>query len=68
MVKIPLNNLFFVFFYSLIPRDVNLVMVLRHLKRDAVTLVKMLEKLIERKVGPYLMLMTSNRYYLVAYS
>ena len=56
-----MNNLIF-FFYSLIPRDVNLVMVLRHLKRDAVTHVKMLEKLIEEKVGLYLMLMTSNRY------
>jgi len=41
---------------------VNLVTVLRHLKRAAVTLVKMLEKLIEGKVGLYLTLMTSNRY------
>ena len=44
------------------PRDVNLVTALRHLKRDAATHVKMLEKLTERKAGLYLMLMTSNRY------
>ena len=59
---IPLEQSYVFFFYSLIPRDVNLVTVLRHLKRDAVTHVKMLEKLIEEKVGLYLMLMTSNRY------
>ena len=55
-------TIIFFFFYSLIPKDVNLVTVLRHLKRAAVTLVKMLEKLIEGKVGLYLTLMTSNRY------
>lgn len=63
---IPLYQFIYIYiffsFYSLIPTDVNLVTVLRHLKRDAVTHVKMLEKLIEGKVGLYPILMTSSRY------